>query len=143
MEPLAVAGYVAIAAAAVFALILGAVAGAIAWVLKGRLLLLGLLAASVYFAEQVFLGSSRVLSSAIIGMPPLILALLVSWLTAYYLDARWKLRRIPAALSALGCALVVGFGWGFLFRLDLWVPIWVAVVADLCLIAVFYRRIHA
>lgn len=143
MEPLAVAGYTMVASAAVLAAILGAAAGAIAWLLNARLLLLTVLAAGAYFAERVLLGSASFWSSAVIGMPPLILTLLISWLAARYLAARRQLRRIPAALAGLGCALLLGFLWGFLFRLGLWVPVWVALAADVCLVAVFYRRIRA
>ena len=132
-----------VAAAAVLAVIVGAAAGAIAWLLNARLLLLALVAAGVYFVDRVLLGSANLWSAAVIGMPPLILTVLVSWLTARYLGARWQLRRIPAALAGLGCALLLGFLWGFLFRLGLWLPVWIALAADVCLVAVFYRRIRA
>ena len=43
------------------------------------------------------------------------------------------------ALVALGCALLLGFLWGFSFRLGLWVPAALALPADACLIVLLYR----
>jgi hypothetical protein len=139
MEPLGVAGYVMVAAAAVLAVILGALGGAIAWALKRSLLWVALLVAGGYFAAEVLLGSSSVAPAAVIGIPPLILTLLTSWLTARYLQVRASFRRIPATLVGLGSALLLGFLWGFLFRLGLWAPVSVALAADACLIVLFYR----
>src|SRR5262245_25790554 len=141
--PVGAAGYVMVASAAVLAVMLGALAGAIAWALGRWLLWLALLAAVTYFAITVFVESARFWPAAVIGMPPLVLTLLTSWLTAHYLAARWRWRRMPAALVGLGCSLLLGFLWGFLFRLGLWVPVWVALAADACLIAMFYLRMRA
>ena len=55
MEPLAAAGYVMIASAAVLALGLGAVAGAIAAAFRSRVLWPGLLGAGVYFCVTVLM----------------------------------------------------------------------------------------
>lgn len=133
MEPLAVAGYVMVASAAVLAVMLGALAGAIAWAVKGNVFWAGVLAAGAYFAVAVLLESHRPVAAAIVGMPPLMLTLLSSWLAASYLQAR--LRRPWAAAAALGCALLLGFIWGFLFRIGLWTAVSVALAADACLIA--------
>ena len=46
-----------------------------------------------------------------------------------------------AALLGFACALLLGYPWGFLFRLGLWVPGSAAMAADVCLIGVFlYAR---
>jgi hypothetical protein len=140
MEPLAIAGYVMIAGAAVLAVILGALAGALAWGTRVSVLWAGALAAGAYFTVTVLLESARLAPAAIIGMPPLILTLLTSWLAAHYLEVRARLRRVWATLVALACALLIGLLWGSLFRLGFWVPISVALAADVCLIALFYRR---
>ena len=139
MGPVGAAGLVMIAAAAVLAVILGAFAGAIAWAVQRGLLWAGLLAAAGYLATEVLLGSASPVPALVIGMPPLILALLTSWLTARYLEARARFRRIWATLVALGCALLLGFLWGFSFRLGVWVAVALALAADACLIVLLYR----
>lgn len=139
MEPVAVAGYVMVAAAAVLAGMVGAFGGAIAWAVNGSLLWGGLLATGGYLAATVLLGSARLGPAAVVGIPPLILTLLTSWLIASYLEARTRLRHIWATVVALGCALLLGFLWGFLFRLGLWTPVSVALAADVCLGLLLYR----
>lgn len=139
MGPLAAAGYVSVVSNAVLAIIVGASAGAIAWAVNRSVLWVGLLAAAGYVAETVLLGSSRLAAAAIVGMPPLILTLLVSWLTACFLETRVHLRRLWATLMAVGCALLVGFLWLFLFRVSFRVPLLVALAADIGLIVLLYR----
>src|SRR5262245_33170553 len=128
-----------IGAAADLALILGAFAGAIAWAVQRSLLFFFLLAAAGYFAETVLLGSARFAPAAIVGIPPLILTLLTSWLTARYLEAHARWRRIWTTLAALGGALVLGFFWGFSLRLGLPAAVSLALTADACLIVLFSR----
>jgi hypothetical protein len=139
MEPVGAAGYVMVAAAAVLAVILGAFAGAIAWAVRCSLFWAALLAAGAYLAIEVLLGSASLAPAAVIGIPPLILTLLTSWLTARYLEARARFRHISATLVALGFTLLLGFLWGFSFRLGLWAPVSLALVADACLIVLFCR----
>lgn len=141
MGPVGAAGYVIVASAAVLAVFLGALGGTIAWAVKRGLLWGGLAAIGVYLAKTVVLESASLTSSAVIGIPPLIMTLLTSWMTASYLEARTRLWRMWAALLGLACALLLGILWGFLFRLGLRAPVSVAIAADVCLIAVFlYRR---
>jgi hypothetical protein len=139
MEPVGVGGYVIVAAATVLGAILGALAGAIAWAVQRSLLLFFLLVAAGYFAETVLLGSAGLAPAAVIGIPPLILTLLTSWLTARYLEAHARFRRIWAALAALGCALLLGFLWGFSLRLGLSAAVSLALTADACLFVLFFR----
>ena len=140
MGPVGAAGYVMVTSAAILAMILGALAGAIAWPIRCSLLWPALLAAAAYLATTVILGNAALWPAVVIGLPPLLLTLLTSWLAASYLEERARLRRIWAALAALGCALLVGFLWGFSFRLGLWVPAYLAIAIDACLIVLFYRR---
>jgi hypothetical protein len=138
MEPLAVAGYVAIASAAVLAIMAGAFAGALAWAvrgwIKGSLLWCGLLAAAGYLVKESVLDSAKLSSAFVLGIPLLVLTLLASWLLAGHLETRARWRRPWAALAALGGAFLLGYLWGFQFRLGLWVPSWTALAADLGLI---------
>ncbi|HEU5179801.1 MAG TPA: hypothetical protein VFW45_03350 [Candidatus Polarisedimenticolia bacterium] len=134
MEPIGAAGYVMVAAAAVLAIGLGALAGAIAWVARCNPVWMGLLAAGGYLVETVLLHSAAPGPSIIIGFPPLLMTLLIAWLVAGYLGKRARLGRPWAALAGSVCALVLGFLWGFSFRLGLWPPISLALVADTCLI---------
>lgn len=138
MEPLAVAGYVTVVSNAVLAVILGAFGGAIAWALQRSLLWVALLAAAGYLAATVLMGSSRFAAAAVVGIPPLPFTVLTAWLTARYLEARPRLPRIWATLVALGCALLLGFLWLFLFRFGLRAPVSVALAADVCLIVLLY-----
>ena len=140
MEPLGVAGYVMIAAAAVLAMLLGALAGAIAWLARCNLLWPGLLAAAGYLALTVFLDSAAPGPSAVIGLPPLMMTMLISWLVAGTLERRAGLGRVWAALSGLGIALLLGFSWGFSLRLGLWPAISLAFITDACLILVILLR---
>jgi hypothetical protein len=143
MEPVAVAGYVTVAANAVLAIILGALAGAIAWAVNRSLLWVGLSAAGIYLAGTVLLGSSRLAAAAVVGMPPLLLTLLISWLTARYLEARASVKRIWATPVALCGALLLGFLWLLLFRLGFRTPVLVALAADVGLIVLLFRARRA
>ncbi|HZO02486.1 MAG TPA: hypothetical protein VFB93_14925 [Burkholderiales bacterium] len=134
MEPIAVAGYVAIAANAVLAVMLGAFAGAIAWAVRGSFASAALIAAAAYFGAAVVFGSSRLEAAGIVGVPPLILTFLIAWLAAGYLEARARLRRAWAALLGVGCALLLGFLWGFVFRLGLSAALYTALAIDVGLI---------
>jgi hypothetical protein len=69
----------------------------------------------------------------------LVLTLLISWLTACFLETRVRLRRLWATLLAVGCAVLVGFLWLFLFRVSFRIPLLVALAADIGLIVLLYR----
>jgi len=141
MEPLAAAAYVMIAAAATLAVAVGAVAGAIAWAARGRVLWIGVAAVAGYLAYMYFFESTRLEAAATIGVAPLVLALLVCWLAAYMLEARYGLRRIWTTPAGIIAALVIGALDLALFRLGLMVPTAFAGVADVFLIiAVFLLR---
>ena len=140
MEPLAAAGYVMIAAAAVLAMLLGSLAGAIAWLSRCSLLWPGLLAAAGYLAETVFLESAAPGPSAVIGLPPMLMTMLISWLVAGTLERRAGLGRVWAALAGLGAALLLGFLWGFSLRLGLWPAVSLALITDACLFLVILMR---
>jgi len=139
MGPLAAAGYVSVVSNAVLAIVVGASAGAVAWAINRSILGVGLLAAAGYVAETALLGSSRLAAAAIVGMPPLILTLLISWLTACFLETRVRVRRLWATLIAVGGAVLVGFLWLFLFRVSFSAPLLVALAADIGLIVLLYR----
>ena len=134
MEPVAAAGYVIIAAHAVLGVLLGALAGAIVSALGRGLFWGGVAAAAIYLGEAL-LQSTRLAAAALIGLPPLFLTLFTCWILARWLQARLKWRRLWAVLAAFAAAVVVGFLWMLLFRHSVQLPITVAIVADLCLLA--------
>src|SRR5262245_16705431 len=142
MEPLAAAGYVMIASAAVVALLLGALGGAIARALGRGLPWVALLAAAGYLASTVLFDSARLAPAAIVGIPPLLLTLLTCWLSGHHLEAGAGWRRIPAALAGLGCALLVGFLWGFTFRIGVRTAVSTALALDAVLIVWFGAVLH-
>jgi hypothetical protein len=124
-----------IAALVVMAVMVGAVGGAIAWAVGAGLLWGGILTVGAFLAATVLVESYSLKAATLLGLPLLVLAFLIAWLTARYLEARAKFRRIAAALLALGAALVVGFLCLLLGRIELLAPVWVAASADGCLIA--------
>ena len=134
MEPLAIAAYVWIASAALVGAMVGAFAGAIAWAVKGDPLWVGLLSAGGYLAGSDLLASYSLKMATVFGLPLLVLTFLISWLVARSLETLAKWRLIWATLAAMGCGLIAGFSWGFLFRLDIWAPVAFAVPADVLLI---------
>jgi hypothetical protein len=138
VEPVAAAGYVIIAAHAVLGVLLGALAGAIVSAL-GRGLAWGALAGAAIYLGEALLQSTRLAAAALIGLPPLILTLLACWLTARWLQARLKWRRLWAVPAACAAAVILGFLWMLLFRHSLEAPITVALVADACLLILLYR----
>jgi hypothetical protein len=140
MEPLAVAAYTMIAGASVLAFFLGALGGATAWLFKLRLIWGGLGAATYYFTETVVRGLFAIHAAAFIGLPPLILTLLVSWLAARYLEGRTKLHRVWVALMALVFALLIGCLVLFAARFHIFAPVYVALAADSLLVIAFLYR---
>jgi len=122
MAPVGTAGYVFVATIAVFAVFLGACAGAAAWAVRSSLRWAGLVAAAGFLAATVLLGSYTLTAAAILGGPPLILTFLTSWLTARYLERRARWRHIWATLVGLGCAVLLGFLYLRLLGLALGFP---------------------
>ena len=107
MEPLAAAGYLLIASAALDGIIVGALGGAISWAVKGRRLWIGVLVAGIYVA-MVLRASYSLKTGAVFGIPLSVLTFLISWLTASYLQARTRLKTIWATPLATCCALIAG-----------------------------------
>lgn len=144
MEPLARAGYVMIAGMLVLATTVGAVGGAFAWAVRGRpvrrsLPWVGLLAVIFFLTESYFLEHIRVIATAALGLPALILALLGSWLVAGFLETRGRWHRIGSALVGFACGVVLGFACMMTARFAFWTPIPVAITADVILLAVVWR----
>ena len=121
MAPVAAAAYVLIAAFAVSAVLLGAFGGAAAWAVRGSPVWGGLLVTGGLLATAL-LGSYRLTSAAVIGMPPLILTYLTSWLTARALEQRAGVRHVWATVAGLVCALLAGFVYLRLLGLALGFP---------------------
>ena len=121
MAPVGAAGYVLIAAFAVSAVFLGAFGGAAAWAVRGSPVWGGVLVTGGLLALAL-LGSSRLTSAAVVGMPPLILTFLTSWLTARALERRAGVRHHWATLVGLACALLAGFVYLRLLGLALGFP---------------------
>lgn len=145
MEPLAVAAIASIAGAAVLAIIIGAVSGAVAWRVRHGLVLGGLLSIGAYLLVLAIDGGLHWLrGTAVFGGPPFVLTFLISYLAARYLTARANLRPLWATVAALASALVIGCLYLLWFRFGLlrsspWEPIWIAVGADACLLFVAIR----
>lgn len=134
MEPLALAGYLLLANAALSGVIAGSIGGAIAWAVRRNAFWAGALVAAAYLVF-VFLFESYSLKAAVVfGLPPLVMTFIVAWLIAWWLHARAGWRSISSALVGGGCAIAGGFLWGFLFRLDIWAPVIFALAADALLI---------
>ena len=139
MGPVGAAGYAMIASAALLAVLAGVLGGATASALGGRLLWVGLLASTAYLAAAVFWASGRLTAAFILGIPPVILTLMTTWLTARHLMARAGLGRVWATFAGVGVALLVGCLWMLLFRHSLETPIALACMADACLVAIHHR----
>jgi len=139
MEPLAAAGYLLIASAALDGIMVGALGGAIAWAVKGRRRWIGLLVAGIY-VTIVLRASYSLKTGAVFGIPLLVLTFLISWLTASYLQARTRLKSIWSTPLAICCASIAGVAWAFLFRLGMWAPGTFAAVADVFLILFLFLR---
>ena len=146
MEPLAAAGYVMIAATGVTGVLWGAAGGAIAWVVRLRLVWAALLTAGGFLAQEIFLESVRLGAAAFVGLPPLILALLTAWLATRLLEARSRWWRLAIGLAAFIGGLVVGCLCLLTWRFSLWAPSTIGLAADVCLIPFLFlgpKRIPA
>lgn len=142
MEVIAVGFKVLVASVVVTAVIVGAMSGAVFWRAKNGLVLGSLSALGVYFLAVAIdldlLPWGKL--TLVFGVPPLIMTFLMSYLTARHLKARSKLRPLWASLAALGGTLIVGFSYGFLFRIGFEAPIWTALGADAGLILLTIRN---
>lgn len=98
-----------VASAAVLAVMVGAVAGVLAWAMKLNILLGGVCAAAAYLAALALLGSHSLTAAATVGGPPLLVTAVTAGVTARYLEARGRLWRPAVAMLALVVALAVGF----------------------------------
>lgn len=139
MGPIGTAGYVFVASALVFAFLFGALGGTIGWAFRLRLLWAGLAAAAGYLAVMVPTFGVRPETVAVMGIPPLTLTLLVSWLTARDAETRARLHHLFATLVGLVCAIIAGTLVLYLFRLSAWAPVRMSLAADVFLAVLFYR----
>ena len=136
MEPLAIAAYTAIAGAATLGALVGILAGAIASAIRGSVVWIALAAAAAYLVQMVFFEFTRLEAAAAIGLPPMLLTLLTCWLVARFLQSRRQWRRHWAIAAAVACALIAGVADLMLFRLAVWAPSALALVAVMALTAV-------
>ncbi len=145
MEPLAVAALASIAGAAVLAVIIGAMSGAVAWRVRHGLVWGVLSSIGVYLLLlAIDRGLHSLRGGAVFGGPPLVLTFLISYLVACHLKTRANLRSLWASLAALASALVIGYLYLLWFRFGLlrsspWEPIWITVGADTYLLFVTIR----
>lgn len=134
---------VSAAAAAVFAVAIGALGGALSWRAEHGLALGGPATAAAYLvAAAGALGLPLLPLALTWGLPALAMAFLGTSLGARQLNARAGLRPLGAALAALGGAFALGTAYLLLFRTGLWTPVWVALAADagLVLLAASARK---
>jgi hypothetical protein len=142
MAPVAAAAMVMIAAAAVLAYLAGAIGGAVVWLLRWNLLLGGLATFCGYvvwsIAEHDW-DTGWLRGDLIWGAPMMSLAFLVSSASARWLAARVRLRPIWVALAAFVFTLCFGIVYMLMFRLDLLMPLYVALALDVCLVVMLIR----
>jgi hypothetical protein len=105
------AAYVLIGAFAVSAVLLGAFGGAChAWAVRGSPVVGGVLVAGGLLRDGAAGLSTVSPAPAVIGMPPLIVTFLTSWLTARALETTCGGASHWATVVGLACALVAVFG---------------------------------
>ena len=142
MAPIAAGFVVLIVTAALMGVVVGAIGGAVVWRFRGNLVLgavvtwcaLVLLLVADYHADFHWLRAKLFW-----GTPPLTLTFLVASASARELEARTALRRAWIGLAAFGIALSLGFLYLRLFRLDLWMPLPLALGGDVALILLLTR----
>ena len=140
MGPVSAAGFVLFITPVVIGVIVGAVGGVVVWKVRGGLALGGFLTACVYFLVAAFQWDFRwPVVEVIWGAPSMTLTFLICSVSARCLGARTTLRPIPTTLAAFGCSLSIGFLYLLLFRLSLWVPLLVALGADVYLVLLLMR----
>jgi len=130
----------AIAGTMAFGAFTGAFGGAIVWMARARLLPGAVVTFVVYAIVQAFLSTPRDRFTFVaFGVLPMVLTFLTALVVARQLEVRIGLRRIWAALAALGIALCVGFADVLLVRVRMWAPHAVALVAGIGLALVLMR----
>src|SRR5262245_20689280 len=140
MEELAGAVYVAAAGAAIVGILFGTVGGIVIWKLRAGLILGTVIVVAAYLvADYADTGLVSMGLTATFGLPPLVLALLVCWLTARWLEthARWHSAFI--ALAAIACTLVVGYGYMLLHSFPTLMSVWAALGTDVVLAVLCVR----
>ena len=143
MAPVAAAVFATAAAAAFLGVVVGVVAGIVVWKLRWGLLAGVLAVVGIYVLLAIaLLGSFWLQLALFFGIPPLLQAALLSWTIARQLEVRTKLRPLWTALVALGCSLATGMLCLLTGRLNLYAPMWLALVIGACLIllAVWQRK---
>ena len=129
------------ATAAMAALILGAMTGAVVWRLKSSLFLGGLLSLAIFvLAATVFLGFRSLTVAVIYGIPALIMTFLISHLAANAWNVRLNMRALWATLAGIGTALVAALLYLLMLRFSALAAVWVALGADACLIPLAMRN---
>ena len=143
MAPVAAAVFATAAAAAFLGVVVGAVAGIVVWRLRWRLPAGVLAVIGTYVLVAIaLLGSFWLQLVLFFGIPPLLQASLLSWTIARQLETRTRLRLLWIALAAPACSLAIGMLCQFTGRLNLYAPMWLALVIVACLILLsnWYRK---
>jgi hypothetical protein len=142
MAPVAAAVYVMIGAAIVTGFFAGLIGGIVVWRARIHIGWGGLLA----FLAYILLSAAthdwdlHWLSRELVwGAPSMSLAFLLYSVSARCLERRFSLHPNWTVFAALGLTLILGFPYGFLFRLDFIAPLLVALVVDALLILLLIR----
>ena len=137
MAPIGYGVLALIGGAMVFAVLVGAIAGAINGRLKGDLFLGAVLTAGAYVLLFIALESWAAWKITVFGMFPLMLSFVVGSLTGRFLEWRVGLRPLFAVPAAFAGALLVGLSYLLLHRFG-WLTLdpntaWIAMAALACL----------
>jgi len=130
MGAVAAGFYVTVAAAAIVALIIGAIHGAIFWRVRSGLALGSLVSLVVYLVVAFAFFGIFTLGAIFCGIIPLTLSFLSSYLIASYFNKSKGLRPIWSSIAAFSSSLAVGVLYMLSFRAGLWVPLVLGLVAN-------------
>lgn len=142
MEPIAFGFMRTIAGAAVLAVLVGALGGAIVWRTRLHLALGTLLTVCAYVLLLIADHHGRLFwlhAELTWGAPILALTFLVGSLAARWIGANSRWRRTWVALVSFSVALLVGLSYMFLFRIDMQAPLRWAWVIDAGLVLLLLR----
>jgi hypothetical protein len=142
MAPVAAAAMVMIAAAIVLAFLAGAIGGALVRLMGWNLAWGGLATFCGYVVWSIAdhdWDTGWLRGDLILGAPSMFLAFLVCSASARWLESRVRLRPVWLALLAFLFTLCVGCGYLLLFRLDVIMPLYVALAVDVCLVVMLMR----
>lgn len=131
-----------IAGAAVLAVFVGALGGAIVWRARLHIALGALLTACAYVLLLIVDHHGRLFwltAELNWGAPMLALTFLVGSLAGRWIGAHARWRSTLVALASFGVALVVGLSYMFLFRIDIQAPLRWAWVIDAGLVLLLLR----